>query len=185
MIDAVIGVVLLAIGISVAGVMLISVARTELKPTALVTSLATRSVAIGLCSGTFFGIAAVGYRGAALALETSFLMAGAFTLVGAQLLQSAVMVVFLRALRPGVLTRVLRAWRVSLFAGFNGAAASGGWFTAMAIEPVAHVRTLALIELLFSYIVSRRIFREKFDTTQIAGMLILAIALAVVTLGSR
>ena len=50
-------VALLAIAISVAGVMLISVARTELKPSALVSSLATRSVAIGLCSGMFFGIA--------------------------------------------------------------------------------------------------------------------------------
>ena len=61
-------VVLLAIGISVAGVMLISISRTELKPSALITSLSTRSVAIGLCSGTFFGIAAVGYRAASLSL---------------------------------------------------------------------------------------------------------------------
>ena len=92
---------------------------------------------------------------------------------------------FLRLYQPGLLSRVLRAWRTSLLAGFCGAAASAGWFTAMAIEPVAHVRSLALIELLFSYIVSRRIFKERFGRLQIAGMLVLIAGLVLVTLGAR
>ena len=63
-----------------------------------------------------------------------------------------------------------------------GAAASAGWFTAMAIEPVAHVRTLGLIELLFSYLVSRRVFRERLTRRELAGIALLALALIVVTL---
>ena len=60
-----------------------------------------------------------------------------------------------------------------------GAAASGGWFTAMTIEPVAHVRTLGLIELLFSYAVSRRVFRERLSRRELAGIALLALALVV------
>jgi drug/metabolite transporter (DMT)-like permease len=63
-----------------------------------------------------------------------------------------------------------------------GAAASAGWFTAMAIEPVAHVRTLGLIELLFSYAVSRRVFRERLTRRELAGVALLALALVLVTL---
>ena len=78
---------------------------------------------------------------------------------------------------------VCRAWRASLFAGFMGAAASVGWFTAMAIEPVAHVRTLGLVELLFGYVVSRRIFRERLTWIELTGMALLMTGLIVVTLG--
>ena len=52
----------------------------------------------------------------------------------------------------------------------------------MAIEPVAHVRTLALVELFFSYVISRRIFRERITRIEIAGMLLLLVSLIVVTL---
>ncbi|MGA7984801.1 MAG: EamA family transporter, partial [Burkholderiales bacterium] len=79
--------------------------------------------------------------------------------------------------------RVLRAWRASLFAGFMGAAASAGWFTAMAIEPVAHVRTLGLVELLFSYVVSRRVFRERLSRVELAGIALLTLGLVFVTMG--
>ena len=40
---------------------------------------------------------------------------------------------------------MLRAWRVSMLAGAMGAIGSACWFTAMALEPVANVRTLGLI----------------------------------------
>jgi drug/metabolite transporter (DMT)-like permease len=81
-----------------------------------------------------------------------------------------------------VIVRVLRARRASLFAGFMGAAASAGWFTAMAIEPVAHVRTLGLVELIFSAIVSRRFFRERMTWLEIAGMTLLCAGIVIVTL---
>jgi drug/metabolite transporter (DMT)-like permease len=63
-----------------------------------------------------------------------------------------------------------------------GAAASGGWFTAMTIEPAAHVRTLGLIELLFSYAISRRVFRERLARRELLGIALLALALVIVTL---
>ena len=63
-----------------------------------------------------------------------------------------------------------------------GATASAGWVTAMAIEPVAHVRTLGLVELLFSYAVSRRLFREHLKPIELAGVLLLTLGLVIVTL---
>src|SRR5262249_35153296 len=56
-------------------------------------------------------------------------------------------------------------------------AGSACWFTAMALEPVAQVRTLGLIELYFSYVVSRRVFRERLGRTGLLGLILLAFGL--------
>ena len=173
-------VVLLAIGISVAGVMLISVARTELKPTALVTSLATRSVAIGLCSGTFFGIAAVGYRGASLSLGgPNFLVQGGVTLCAAILFQTIVMLVFIALRDPGELRRIVAAWKPALAVGFVGASASFGWFTAMTLEKAAVVKAVAQIEMIFTFTSTVFIFKEKINTLEVAGCIAIVVGILV------
>ncbi len=142
-----------------------------------------RTALMGIACGGLFAISAVGYRGGELTLgESSFVAKAAFTLLVAQVLQTVLLAAWLAVREPGVVTRVLGAWRISLFAGFMGAAASAGWFTAFAIEPVAHVRTLGLVELVFGYIVSRRIFREHLTRIELAGMALLALGVAIITI---
>jgi uncharacterized membrane protein len=75
-------------------------------------------------------------------------------------------------------------WRPSVLAGFMGAAASVGWFTAFAIEPAAHVRTLGLVELLFSFTIARRFFKERLAVAELIGVGLLMVALVMVTLGA-
>jgi drug/metabolite transporter (DMT)-like permease len=173
----------LAILCGTLGVLLLSPADRQRPFRTLLTGWTTRPALLGLASGASFALSAVGYRGAALSLDgVPFLMAAAYTLVAAQFLQSLVLGGWLGWRDAGVIVRVLRAWRASLFAGFMGAAASAGWFTAMAIEPVAHVRTLGLVELIFSAIVSRRFFRERMTWLEIAGMTLLCAGIVIVTL---
>ena len=183
--DPLTAVTVAAVVLGTLGVMLLTPVDRLHPIRTLIAGLATRPALLGLASGGGFALSAVGYRGAALALEAPFLMAAAFTLTGALVFQSIVSCTWLTLFRPGLLIRVLHAWRASMFAGIAGAAASAGWITAMAIEPVAHVRTLALIELVFSYTLSRRIFKEEFGRLQIVGIGVLVLALVIVTLGSR
>jgi len=173
----------LAIALGTLGVLLFSPADPQRPLRALLTGWTTRSALLGLALGTGFALSAVGYRGAALALEgSSFLMAAAYSLVVAQAVQTVLLGGGLLWHKREVVISVLRAWRASLFAGFMGAAASVGWFTAMAIEPIAHVRTLGLVELLFSYVVSRRVFREQFNRRELVGIVLLTLGLVIVTL---
>jgi drug/metabolite transporter (DMT)-like permease len=171
-----------AIACGTLGVLLLSPADKARPLRTMLTGWTSRTALLGLASGAGFALAAVGYRGATLALHTEFLMAGAYTLAAAQLVQTALLGGWLVARDFAAVLRVLRAWRASLFAGFMGAAASAGWFTAMAIEPVAHVRTLGLIELLFSYVVSRRVFRERLSRLELGGIALLTLGLVIVTL---
>jgi drug/metabolite transporter (DMT)-like permease len=174
---------LTAIALATPGVMLLAPIDRQRPVRTLLSGWTTPSALLGVASGSLFGISAVGYRGAALALhDTAFPMAAACTLVAAQALQTVLLTGWLLVTQPSVVERVCREWRRSLFAGFMGAAASACWFTAMAIEPAAHVRTLALVEVFFGYIVAHRLFREHISRIELAGMLLLVGGLVIVTL---
>ncbi|MGZ8231382.1 MAG: EamA family transporter [Burkholderiales bacterium] len=174
---------LMAIALALPGVLLLAPIDRQRPLRTLISGWTTRSALLGVASGSLFGVAAVGYRGAALALEgAAFPMAGACTLVAAQALQTVLLTGWLLARNSEIVVRVCREWRKSLFAGFMGATASACWFTAMAIEPAAHVRTLALVEVFFGYIVAHRFFRERISRTEVAGMVLLVVGLVIVTL---
>jgi drug/metabolite transporter (DMT)-like permease len=175
--------VLVAVLVSTTGVLLLAPIDRQRPLRTFLSGWTTRPALLGLASGSCFGIAAVGYRGAALALEdTQFVMAAACTLAAAQALQTLLLGGGLLARKPQVVAAVFREWRKSLFAGLMGATASGCWFTAMAIQPAAHVRTLGLVEIVFSYAISHRLFRERVTRTETAGMILLLLGLVIVTL---
>jgi uncharacterized membrane protein len=98
-------------------------------------------------------------------------------------LQTATLGGWLVARSPRTVAGVAREWRTSLFAGFMGAAASAGWFTAFAIEAAANVRTVGLVELIFSYLVSLKLFRERLSGPELGGMALIALGIVVITLG--
>ncbi|BEP92871.1 EamA family transporter [Acidovorax sp. A79] len=134
-----------------------------------------RLVVYGLASGACFALASVGFRGASLALAEANAgvapwVAGAWGVFWAQLLQSVVLGGWLLARQPGVAGAIARAWRMSVVAGSMGAVASIAWFTAYAMRPASDVRTLGLVEVLFSYLVSRRVFRESLTRTEGVGL---------------
>jgi drug/metabolite transporter (DMT)-like permease len=167
---------LAAILVASAGVLLISLPQGSRSLAGLARGWTSRAALLGLGSGAAFAMAAVGYRGAALALATpSIVLAAAYSLVWAQALQTVLLGGWLLWRRRTVVIEVLRAWRVSMLAGAMGAIGSACWFTAMALEPVANVRTLGLIELYFSYVVSRRVFRERLSRAELAGFVLLAL----------
>jgi uncharacterized membrane protein len=77
---------------------------------------------------------------------------------------------------------IFRAWRTSLLAGNMGAAASLAWFTAYAMHNVADVRTLGMIEVVFSYLVSRRVLRENLSRPEQIGIALMLVGLVLICL---
>lgn len=143
----------------------------------------SRSALYGLACGAFFAVAAIGFRGGALALGESVpWINGAWGVVLAQTLQSIVLGGWVAWRHPGGLAPVWRAWRVSLIAGSMGAAASMAWFSAYAMQGAAQVRTLGMVEVVFSYLVSRRVLSEPLSWPEKIGMLLMLVGLVLVTL---
>jgi drug/metabolite transporter (DMT)-like permease len=160
-----------AILISLAGVMAISVARTDLSFFRLLTGWVERPALIGIASGACFGISAVSYRGASLSLGgQGFLMQAAFTLACVTLFQTLVMAAWMRVREPGQLTAVARSWRVSVWVSLSGMLASACWFTAMTIQNAAYVRALGQVELLFTFAAAHLFFRERSNALELIGI---------------
>lgn len=176
---------LIAIAITVIGVMLISVSQVSMNWRNLASSLVSRNALIGLASGTLFGIAAVAYRAASLSLGgPNFMMQAATTLFFTILLQTLVMLGWILWREPSELRRIASAWKPSLFTGFVGATASFGWFAAMTLQQAAIVKALAQIEMIFAFASSVFFFKERINARELSGcLLIVAGIVALVMLG--
>ena len=172
---------LLAMVVATAGVLLLS-----LPPRGQLLSLqawTSKSALYGLVCGACFAIATVGFRGAALALNAeSPWLSGAWGVLVAQSLQTVGLGLWIQLRTPQGLMPVFRAWRISLVAGSMGAAASLAWFTAYAMQGAAPVRTLGMVEVVFSYLVSRRLLNESLSRSEQLGMALMLVGLVLICL---
>lgn len=130
-----------------------------------------RPIVLGLAAAGAFAVAAVGYRGAILELpQGNFLVRASWTLVCGLLIQATALALWLAWREPGVWQRCLNAWRISLWGGFLGAAASQGWFVGFALTSAANVRTLALVEVFFAQLLARKFFKGHTTFSEKVGM---------------
>jgi drug/metabolite transporter (DMT)-like permease len=160
---------LVAIALATAGVVMLSLPQ---KTSALEgRAWTSRAAWYGLASGAGFALSAVGYRGASLQIpESSAWLTGAWGVLLAQSIQTVLLGGWLAWRAPAALRATITTWRVSAVAGAMGAAASAGWFTAFALTTAANVRTLGMVEVVFSYLVSRRFLREKLAPLEQGGL---------------
>lgn len=174
---------LVAIAISVFGVMLISVAHMRMTARNLLVSVFAPHALIGLASGALFGIAAVAYRAASLSLGgPDFVVQAATTLVWTISLQTALMGLWMLWRDRAEIARIARAWKISLFTGMAGATASFGWFMAMTLQQAAVVKALAQVEMLFAFSASVLFFKERINRLEIAGCVMIIAGILVLLL---
>ncbi|XAH25032.1 DMT family transporter [Xylophilus sp. GW821-FHT01B05] len=175
-------VAMLAMLAATVGVLLLSLPRGGWARGAAGGGMRSRSLWYGLGSGACFALASVGFRGASLALGDGIApwTAGAWGVFWAQLLQTVLLGGWLAARQPATLVRVATSWRLSSVAGSMGALASLAWFTAYAMRPASNVRTLGLVEVVFSYLVSRRVFRESLTRAETVGLALVGVGLVLV-----
>ncbi len=163
------------------GVVILSAPKAAVPGGEPASAWVSRAALFGVGSGACFALASVGYRGASLALPgVSPWLIGAWNVVLAQALQTLLLGGYLAVRQPGSLMAIARAWQLSSVAGTMGALASIGWLTAYAMRPAADVRTLGLVEVLFSYLISRRLFKEKLSQPEVIGLALVTSGLIVV-----
>ncbi|MDZ4096883.1 MAG: DMT family transporter [Paracoccaceae bacterium] len=140
-----------------------------------------RAMGLGLLAGGFFGVSAIGYRGATLEIaSTDPLFRAILALACVTAFQTLAMVFWLRWREPGEVSKVLSAWRATLPVGITGVLGSLGWFTAFALQNAAYVRSVGQVELIFSILVSTLVFRERPTLREVAGMGLLAASIVMI-----
>lgn len=143
-----------------------------------------RPALIGVASGGFFALSAIGFRGAIVGLDDPGFVLRATTVLALGLaLQTGVIVVWLLAFDRARLAAILALWRPSMKAGFAGALASQFWFLAFALTSAAAVRTLALVEVIWAQIASKKLFRQGASRREVAGMALIVLGVAILLNG--
>jgi drug/metabolite transporter (DMT)-like permease len=132
-----------------------------------------RAMWLGIAAGSAFAVAAVGFRGASLALsDGDFLQRAAMTVMVSVTLQTLIMGTFLLLREPGQMGKALASWRVGVWVGATGMVASAGWFSAMTLTSAAVVRAVGQVELLFTVITSVWLLRERLQRREVLGMVL-------------
>ena len=149
-----------AILISVAGVVLITVAKTGIKGGQLLTLLADKSAWIGIICGLFFAIASLTMRKASLMLGMDdFLFRAALTMSFMLTMQTVAMCLFVLVTNPSQYLIIWRNLKVCLLVGITSVTGTIGWATAFTLEQAAYVKSLAQVEFIFSLAASYWFFK--------------------------
>ena len=145
-----------------------------------------RATLYGVLAGGLLGLSAICYRGATLELLPGGSFARAIVTLGCVTTAQALgMGLYLRLREPGELSRVVAAWRRTVWVGVAGIAGSAGWFTAFALQNAAYVRALGQVEMVFTLLVSALVFRERLSGREGFGIALVVLSLVLIVLGGR
>jgi len=182
--DALSAALIIAIAMSVVGLVLLSTGQSHISLTGMLRGLWRLPTLIGLACAAWLGMSVVLFRAASLSLALdSFVVAAAFTLVVVLFLQSVIMGAMIRVREPKQWSSVLRNWRPAALVGLSGGLASICWFSAFTLQNATYVRTLGQIELVFTFIATVWVFREKVTRLEILGITLIVAAIALILLG--
>lgn len=143
-----------------------------------------RAAALGLASGAFFAVSAVGYRGATLEIASADpLLRAGLSLMMVTVMQAVTLTLWLMWREPGQVGRVIAARRTAVWMGLTGMAGSLCWFTAFTLQNAAMVFAVGQVEVIFSLFASVLFFGERITRREGWGIALITLSvIAVVAL---
>ena len=174
----------LGILVSVGGVLYLSLAGRNLTPRGVLEATRQPAALLGIAAGFCFAVCSVFIKSANFALPGDDLVLNALIcLVVINAMQTVMQGGYLLAREPLEMRRVVASWRDSVWVGALSACGSGCWFSAFALAPVALVRAVGQVEIIFTLLVSRFYLRESVKPADRAGALVVVAGVVLVLLG--
>jgi len=175
--------VTLAIAMSAIGLVVLSAAQSGLSLAGMRRGLWRLPTLIGLACAAWLGMSVVLFRAASLSLGlNSFLLSASFTFLVVVTIQSIVMGILIRTREPGQMSSVITNWRFASLVGISGGLASVCWFTAFTLQNATYVRALGQVELVFTFLASVMVFREKVSRMEVVGIILITAAIFLIVL---
>lgn len=181
---ALIGLIILGEGISPLGVVAIAIGFVGVvllsDPPKGGARFFNKAAGLGLGSGLLFGVSAVGYRGAAMQIDSlDVILRAGVTLAMVTAYQTLIMAAWLAWRDKGEIGRVVASWRVSSLVGMTSMCGSFGWFVAFALQNAAYVKAVGQVELVFTFLASYFIFKERSTRKELAGIALIVVSILV------
>ena len=144
------------------GVAILSVRGNFSSVRSVLADLTHKGALFGILSGAIFAVAAGTIREASkLLTEGDFLVRGITTLACMNTIQIVLMAAYLAYRDRPQLGKVWFNWRSSIWVGIFSVLGSAGWALAMTLENAALVRAVGQIELVFTFIASHLVLKER------------------------
>jgi len=148
--------------ICLGGVAILSVRGKFSDVRGVLADLTHKGARYGILSGAIFAIAAGTIREASKQLpEGDFLVRGITVLACMNTIQVVLMGLYLARRDRPQLGKVWHNWRSSIWVGIFSVMGSAGWALATTLENAALVRAVGQIELVFTFISSRLVLKER------------------------
>jgi drug/metabolite transporter (DMT)-like permease len=160
----------LGIAVGVAGVLYLSLAGRNLSGMDLLRATVQPAALCGFGAGTGFALTSIFIKAANQELpHADPVMRALVTLCVANALQTVMQGGWLLWKEPEQFRAVFRTWRSSLPVGALSACGSACWFAGFALAPVAMVRALGQVEIIFTLLFSRFYLRETLKRQEVVG----------------
>ncbi|AEG50789.1 protein of unknown function DUF6 transmembrane [Sphingobium chlorophenolicum L-1] len=170
------------IGCGVMGVMLLSAGGRQ---AGFVRSLGQPAALCGIASGFFFALTAVAVRRATQMVGGGDpVLAALVVLVVTVAMQAAMQGGYLLLREPEQMRAVLRGWRVSGQVGLLSALGSACWFTGFATAPVALVRIVGQVEVVFTLGFGHFYLGERMARSEVMGLMLVVGGVVLALMGS-
>ena len=170
----------IGIGVGVVGVVVLSAGGQRPRLSDLVQPAAL----CGLGAGLLFALTSVFIKRATLVVATSDkVLAALVTLVAVLGLQALLQGTYVAVREREQLARIAQSWRVSGQVGLLAAMGSACWFTGFATAPVALVRAVGQVEVIFTLAFGRYYLREPLARSELTGLLTVAVGVVLALLG--
>ena len=159
--------------ICLGGVAILSVRGSFTNIRNVLADLTHKGALYGILSGIFFAIAAGTIREASKDLTSGdFMIRGITTLASMNTIQIVLMLAYLAKRDPSQFRKIGVNWRSSIWVGIFSVLGSAGWALAMTLENAALVRAVGQIELVFTFIASHVVLKERPSTGEWIGSLL-------------
>ena len=166
------------------GVAILSVRGSFANVRDVLADLTHKGALYGMLSGAIFAIAAGTIREASkLLTEGDFWVRGITVLACMNTIQVVLMGIYLARRDRPQLGKVWVNWRSSIWVGIFSVLGSAGWALAMTLENAALVRAVGQIELVFTFIASHLVLKERPSAGEWLGSILVIGGVVLILIG--
>lgn len=139
-----------------------------------------KTLAIGLASGGCFALTSLFVREASHTLTLPLTQSAAWVLLWVLGIQAIGLSLYIALVKPIIFKQLMRHRSTVVLISTVSCLGSVCWFTAMALQHVAYVKTLGQIEVLLTLVLAHFWLNDKVTTREIVGLLLIGVAATMV-----
>lgn len=138
--------------------------------------LSISTILIGLACGSCFALTSLFVREASLMLNISFPYSAAWVLLWVLCIQTSLLTGYIAITNLNTLKALRKHVRTTVLTSATSCFGSICWFSAMAIQHVAYVKTLGQIEVLLTLFIASFWLKQKVKKHEFIGLILIALA---------